>query len=187
MERKKWLLLASFCFISSLFLFFPGGTYYWNGYSSPVLPIPCESYKGTCAFGCSLNVILFPLPLFFPSDTVDLVCLSSIMTLCDNFTTISCVLLDSNFGRRSNELHKKSFKLKCLIALLLLMSGNVQPNPGPDTPIGFNTPADFKERSGLGFFHLNVRSLVPKMDMLRIWAHSTDTDVIVLSETWLSK
>ncbi len=25
------------------------------------------------------------------------------------------------------------------------------------------------------------------MCMLRIWAHSTDTDVIVLSETWLSK
>ncbi len=64
------------------------------------------------------------------------------------------------------------------------MSGNVQPNPGP---IGFITPADFKERSGLGFFHFNVRSLVPKMCMLRIWAHSTDTDVIVLSETWLSK
>ena len=67
------------------------------------------------------------------------------------------------------------------------MSGNVQPNPGPDTPISFNTPAVFKERSGLGFFHLNVRSLVPKMDMLRIWAHSTDADVFVLSETWLSK
>ncbi len=134
MERKKLLLLASLCFIFSLYLFISGGTYYWNGYSSPVLPISCESYKGTCAFGSSLNVASFPLPLFFPSDTVDLVCLSSIMTLCDNFTTISCVIQDSNFGRRSNESYKKSLKLKCLIALLLLMSGNVQPTQA-QTPL----------------------------------------------------
>lgn len=41
-------------------------------------------------------------------------------------------------------------------------------------------------KAGLGFIHLNVRSLIAKMDMIRIWAHTTDADVIVLSETWLS-
>lgn len=156
-ERSGCSLPLSVIF--SLSLFISGDTYYWNGYSSPAFPMSCKSQKGTCAFDCSLNVTCC---LFFPSDTVDLVCLSSLMTLYDNSTTVSCVLHDdSHFKSRSNESYKKSIKIKCLIALLLLMSGNVQPNPGPDTPICFNTQADFKERSGLGFFHLNVRSLVP--------------------------
>jgi len=71
--------------------------------------------------------------------------------------------------------------------LLLLISGNVQPNPGPDSVISFNTPDDFKSRAGLGFIHLNVRSMLAKMDMIRIWALSTDADLIVISETWLNK
>lgn len=59
---------------------------------------------------------------------------------------------------------KSRLKQKLLIALLLLISGNVQPNPGPET--SFETPADFKIRTGLGFLHLNVRSLVNKKDMV---------------------
>lgn len=35
--------------------------------------------------------------------------------------------------------------------------------------------------------HLNVRSLIAKMNKICIWAYSTYADVIVLSETWLSK
>lgn len=42
-------------------------------------------------------------------------------------------------------------------------------------------------RTGLGFIHLNVHSLSTKMDVIGIWAHSTDAEVIVLSETWLNK
>lgn len=55
----------------------------------------------------------------------------------------------------------KSFKLKWFILLLLLISGNVQPKLGPDVNPRFNTPADFKSRSGLGY----------------------SPDIIVLSET----
>ena len=51
----------------------------------------------------------------------------------------------------------------------------------------FDTPADFKSRTGLGFIHLNLRSMIAKMDMLRIWALSPEADVIVISESWLSK
>lgn len=72
-----------------------------------------------------------------------------------------------------------------LIVLLLLLSGNVQPNPGPELQF-IQTPSDFKSFSGLKFFHLNARSLVPKIDMVKIWAESTDAYVIVISETWLS-
>lgn len=68
------------------------------------------------------------------------------------------------------------------------MSGNVQPNPGPVTDIiSLQTPADFLKRSGIGFVHINVRSLLPKTDMVRIWTKSTNVDIMVLSETWLGR
>lgn len=75
-----------------------------------------------------------------------------------------------------------------MIKLLLMLSGNIQPNPGPaNTLQSLSTPSDFKNRHGLGFIHLNVRSLVPKMDMIKIWANTTKTDIIIVSETWLKK
>lgn len=76
-----------------------------------------------------------------------------------------------------------------MTVLLPLISGNIQPNPGPvsDSASSLETPADFKSRCGLDFIHLNVQSLISKMDMVCIWAQSTDADVIVLTETWLSK
>ncbi len=51
----------------------------------------------------------------------------------------------------------------------------------------FNVPDDLISRSGLGFIHMNVRSLLPKMDLVHIWATNTSADVIVISETWLNK
>jgi len=46
-----------------------------------------------------------------------------------------------------------------------------------------------KTKSGLGIIHLNMRSTecFLYVDSLRIWAKSTDADIIILSETWLSK
>ncbi len=60
-------------------------------------------------------------------------------------------------------------------------------NPSPDVVISFNTPADFNSSTGLGIVHLNVRSLLTKLDMLRIWAETNDPAIMVLSETWLKK
>ena len=78
--------------------------------------------------------------------------------------------------------------LRCVITLLLLLSGNVQPNPGPaTTTMCLQTPADFLNRTGIGFIHMNVRSLLPKMDMVNIWANSTNADIMVVLETWLSR
>ncbi len=37
------------------------------------------------------------------------------------------------------------------------------------------------------FIHLNVRSLLPKLDMVYIWAKNTNADIIVISESWLNK
>lgn len=44
--------------------------------------------------------------------------------------------------------------------------------------------ADFKNRSDLGLVYINVRSLLPKMDMIQLWVVTTD---MVLSETFLKK
>lgn len=82
--------------------------------------------------------------------------------------------------------YKQTFK--CVITLLLLISGNVDSNPGPVRSMEcLQTPADFLNRSGIGFVHMNVRSLLPKIDLVRIWAMSTNADVMVLSETWLGR
>lgn len=68
------------------------------------------------------------------------------------------------------------------------MSGDIEPNPGPTPPcINLPTPSNFKERNGLGFLHMNDRSLVPKMDLVRVSVSTSDPDVLVLSETWLKK
>lgn len=50
-----------------------------------------------------------------------------------------------------------------------------------------STSEDFKSRSGVGFIQLNICNLLPKIDSVRIWDHLTDGDIIILSETWLSK
>lgn len=66
-----------------------------------------------------------------------------------------------------------------LILLMLLMAGNVQSNPGPDTECLY-VPSSLP---GLKVVHLNVRSLMPKIDFVRIWAVSTKADIIAISET----
>lgn len=89
-------------------------------------------------------------------------------------------IMQSNWWHKHHACQKRHF-----ILLLLLLSGNVQPNPGPD-PVCLNTPSDFKARSGLGIAHINIRSLLPKLDFVKIWVKSSDPDILVLSETWLN-
>ena len=34
--------------------------------------------------------------------------------------------------------------------------------------------------------HLNIRSLLPKPDNIKIWAMQMNLDILVLTETWIS-
>lgn len=43
-----------------------------------------------------------------------------------------------------------------------------------------------KPNPPLTYMHINVHSLLPKLDLINFWIHSTDTDILVLSETWLN-
>lgn len=81
---------------------------------------------------------------------------------------------------------KKSL-LRILILLLLLSSGNIKSNPGPELPVvdSLSTPLEFSNRHGLGFLHVNARSLIPKLDIFSAWFLIAKPDVVVVSETWL--
>ena len=160
--------------------------------SLPVNITPVLPCQGTCASCSPLGISLSAMTLL-PPASMDLARLVSRMALQDNFTIPSGCLRDFFiFLKIKKDPSNKSIRsdYRCVIVLLLLISGNVHHNPGPgfaESAVIFNTPTEFKTRSGLGFMHLNVRSMIAKMDMIRIWAHTTDADVIVISETWLNK
>ena len=66
------------------------------------------------------------------------------------------------------------------IAIILLrLSGDIESNPGPV----FEIPGCLKR--GLKVSHLNVRSLLPKIDLVRLFISKNPFDVFTLSETWL--
>ncbi len=62
------------------------------------------------------------------------------------------------------------------------------PGPAPDNPavsnLSFN---DFGERKSLGFLHVNICSLIPKLDLLKSWVHTGNPDVLAISESWFKK
>ena len=79
----------------------------------------------------------------------------------------------------------------CVISLLLLISGDVHPNPGPKVSLGTSTSSSCSDipgmsvlRDHLNIVHLNIQSLYPKRDILEV--EMQFYDIVVLAETWLS-
>ena len=66
-----------------------------------------------------------------------------------------------------------------IAVILIRLSGDVETNPGPRF--------DIKEcrTRGLKVCHLNARSLLPKIDTLRLLINKNPFDVIAIPETWL--
>ena len=76
-------------------------------------------------------------------------------------------------------------ELSLLVLSFILLAGDINPQPGPGNV--FDIPAlNFKTR-GLSVVHLNVRSLLGRMDQLRLLCERNGADIITLSETWLNK
>lgn len=83
-----------------------------------------------------------------------------------------------------------------LSALLLILSGNVHPNPGPlsETSSGSSSVASSNLSTSilnsltvnhhLSFVHYNVQSILAKLDILH--AELLEFDILAFSETWLS-
>ena len=68
--------------------------------------------------------------------------------------------------------------------LLLLLSGDISPNPGPQNPQVDKMWEPFK-KSGLHFVHINVNSLLPKIDEVRSIAQKTNAALIGITESKL--
>ena len=66
----------------------------------------------------------------------------------------------------------------------MLLSGNVELNPGPNQQLGTDQSVyeNFNCR-GMHFFHLNINSILPKIDELRIIAKEINPSIIGLTET----
>ena len=83
-----------------------------------------------------------------------------------------------------NFLHNKSF-----LRILLILSGDISLNPGPvynNQSLHSNKWNVFRSK-GIHLIHLNVTSLLPKLDEIRYIAEGTKAAVIGIIESKLNK
>ena len=71
-----------------------------------------------------------------------------------------------------------------MASFLVLLSVDVSLNPGPTENL-YDT-AEIPKLRGLKIAHLNVRSILNKMDDVRSLAHNKRFDIFTFSETWLN-
>ena len=111
---------------------------------------------------------------FFTFDYID---------TCENIQSLETQLTINHFS-----ISKLKYKnLNSFSQLLLLLSGDISLNPGPvhqGTLQCSNEWNVFKNR-GLHFIHLNINSLLPKIEELRFIAKSTNAAVIGICESKL--
>ena len=70
----------------------------------------------------------------------------------------------------------------------LLLWGDIHPCPCPSTNLsGENSECKCFEKKGLHFVHLNIRSSLPKLDELRIFARNIRAVCLCITETWLDE
>ena len=70
--------------------------------------------------------------------------------------------------------------------LLLLLSGDINPNPGPHDP-QFDNKWELFKKSGLHLIHININSLIPKIDEIRSIAQKINAAVIGITESKLDE
>ena len=107
------------------------------------------------------------------------------MNMCDNFQFL-VTRMNSTFYSVSKLKYRN---LNSYFHLLILLSGDISLNPGPTHQHKLQCLNDwniFKSR-GLHFIHLNISSLLPKIEELRIIAKSTNAAIIGISESKLDE
>ena len=110
---------------------------------------------------------------------------SKFKNICDNFQ-FSFTRMNSTFYSVSKLKYRN---LNSFFNLLILLSGDISLNPGPNHQHKLqylNKWNIFKSR-GLHFIHLNISSLLPKIEELRIIAKSTKAVIIGISESKLDE
>ena len=90
--------------------------------------------------------------------------------------------------KKQKLLYAVQSKRSSIIPVYLLLCGDIHPCPGPSANrSGENSEYKCFEKKGLHFIHLNIRSLPPKLDELRIIARNTRAACICITETWLDE
>ena len=85
-------------------------------------------------------------------------------------------------------LGKMQYKHHCLFfKFIILLSGDVNLNPGPQNHVQQQNLWDNFSKRGLHLIHLNINSLLPKIEELRSIAKLTNAAVIGISESKLDK
>ena len=77
------------------------------------------------------------------------------------------------------------FELLCWLSILLILSGDVHQNPGPEYSSTSQSSSSFSDilSSNLKIVHYNIQSFLNKKDIL--YADLHNFDVLSFTETWL--
>ena len=67
--------------------------------------------------------------------------------------------------------------------MLLLLSGDISLNPGPTSNSVSQSFWKLFENKGLHFLHLNISSILPKLDELKMIAGDTKAAIIGITES----
>ena len=107
------------------------------------------------------------------------------MNICNDFQFL-VTRMNSTFYSVSKLKYRN---MNSYFHLLILLSGDISLNPGPNHQHKLQCLNEwniFKSR-GLHFIHLNINSLLPKIEELRITAKSTNAAIIGISESKLDE
>lgn len=150
------------------------------------------------------NVLVMILPLFFMLHSNQMMysvyLLSFILALQRSNETYKYIRQPFRYIQPPSN-NNSTFTSKCIYTLicmvfflwllsLLLVCGDIHPNPGPDSvSLSSNQSMNSSQSSfstlsnHLSIMHLNIQSLLPKIDIIRCEAQAYD--VLVFSESWL--
>ena len=105
------------------------------------------------------------------------------LTFYDNFVTSYHVVHSKH--RRNAHLFKYSVNdnISQWLKISLLLCGDIHPCPGPRHTVDYSK----LRKRGIHFIHLNIRSLLPKIDEVRLQARDSNASCILLTETWLDE
>ena len=118
--------------------------------------------------------------VFFSIETLNAINKVQNSVLSRNQRLFSISLSQSRFNHKSITLRYSTF-----LKLLLILSGSVELNPGPNNNITNSNQWDVFSKRGLHLLHLNINSLLTKIDELRSIAKQCDAAVIGISESKL--
>ena len=97
---------------------------------------------------------------------------------------------NSNSWRQCHPMHYALSAPQTCLNASNLVNVPIQPSvtfSSISTPRPQLDPNSFKSRNGLGIIHVNIRSLIQKLDYVNSLILQSDPDILVLSESWLKK